>query len=83
MLAVRIWNLGTMVEVRVLRGHSASVEALSYTGNGRLLSGSFDRSVRLWNVYTGEPTCQSMDGHRGYVRCVAPYSDPERNNQKW
>jgi WD40 repeat protein/tetratricopeptide (TPR) repeat protein len=40
---------------RALRGHSAEVEDLRFHPSGtRLLSGARDRSVRLWDVATGQ-----------------------------
>ncbi|CAG8440237.1 13430_t:CDS:2 [Cetraspora pellucida] len=39
--------------VRTLQGHSHSVRALAGVGN-TLVSGSYDCSVRVWNIMTGE-----------------------------
>ena len=49
--------------VAVLRGHSESVDALSYLPDGsRLASGSDDNTVRLWDGATGVPIA-TLEGH--------------------
>ena len=71
---IRLWILGSGMDLAgVLRGHSHSVWSLAVVGGGEaqllLASGSFDRSVRLWDVDAG--TCTAvLDGHTGYVRCL-------------
>lgn len=46
-----------------LQGHTNVVYSVKFSPDGRLLaSGSGDRSVRLWNVETGE-CCQVLNGH--------------------
>ncbi len=51
---LRVWNLTTGREVRVLRGHERSLTALQLISNGkRAVSGSLDQTVRVWNLETG------------------------------
>lgn len=44
------------------------VTCVSYVG-GKLLAGSTDHTVRMWNIATGKAT--TLRGHTGVVRCVA------------
>ena len=47
------WPTGTCL--RILRGHDAYVTSVAMTHDGQfVLSGSWDRTVRLWNITTGE-----------------------------
>ena len=39
-----------------LEGHTATVSALSFTSSGQLVSGSWDGSLRLWDLNTGTST---------------------------
>ncbi|WP_422924552.1 sigma-70 family RNA polymerase sigma factor [Singulisphaera sp. PoT] len=53
---ITLWDLEAGKERAVLRGHSEGISSLSCTADGsRLASGSYDQTVRLWNVASGEP----------------------------
>ncbi len=52
---------------RVLTGHREPVSGLAFFGNGiSLVSGSRDRTLRLWNAATGE-NFATLSNHRGFV----------------
>lgn len=56
--------------LRNLRGHTAPVHTVRWSIDGlRLLSGSDDKTVRLWDVPT-ETVVGTRDGHEDYVRSV-------------
>ncbi|HLJ11571.1 MAG TPA: hypothetical protein VKU82_10295, partial [Planctomycetaceae bacterium] len=51
---VRIWDFNTRQTRDVLKGHTNTVLAVVYSPDGKfLVSGSFDRTARIWNVTTG------------------------------
>lgn len=50
--AIKLWELGTAPEPKTLAGHTGPVTALRFTG-ARLVSGSLDKTVRLWNTTDG------------------------------
>lgn len=67
--AVRIWGASHR-EMALLTGHGARVVAVAANGDGRLVSGSWDNTLRLWDVATGR-TLRAFEGHAGGVLGVA------------
>ncbi len=75
---VRIWDVASGREVRVLRGHDVRfrVRPVAFAPDGRtLVTGAGDRTLRFWDVATGEEReCIRLDGE---VRAVAYSPDGE------
>ncbi|MCA9156539.1 MAG: hypothetical protein KDA38_17230, partial [Planctomycetales bacterium] len=61
---IRIWNFAEQRELHALRGHTGTIHALTAI-NGSLISGSYDTTVRLWNI--GGPII-----HQREARVTAP-----------
>ncbi len=54
-----------------LQGHAAGVWGVALSKDGRLVAGgSFDRTVKLWEVESGR-LVTTLEGHTGGVRSVA------------
>ena len=57
---------------RTLYGHRDDVLSVAYAPSGdRVVSGSLDGAIRLWDPATGLPLGNPLTGHRGAVRVVA------------
>lgn len=57
-------------EVATLTGHSSGVKSVAVSPDGKMIaSGSFDQTVKLWNLQQGEFK-QTLKGHTGTVTSV-------------
>ncbi len=65
-------------EVRRLAGHADGIHCVALSRDSRLaLSGSKDRTLRLWSVEAGEEV-RRLEGHKGVVWSVAFLPDGKR-----
>ncbi|KAG0049189.1 hypothetical protein BGZ83_005992 [Gryganskiella cystojenkinii] len=70
--SITLYNSSTWERIHSpLQGHEDSVFSLAYsTESDKIVSGSFDKTVRLWDVKTGL-TCHVFKGHSKKVNSVA------------
>jgi WD40 repeat protein len=55
-----------------LRGHKNSVASVAFSPDGKTLaSGSWDKTIVLWDIATHQPLGQPLTGHSGIVYSVA------------
>ncbi|CAG7853008.1 WD repeat-containing protein 5B [Serendipita indica DSM 11827] len=64
---------------RTLVGHNGSVNSVAFSpDSSRIVSGSEDRKLRLWDADTGQPLGEPIRGHYGSVNAVAFSPDSSR-----
>jgi dipeptidyl aminopeptidase/acylaminoacyl peptidase len=72
---LRLWDPETGQELRNMRGHISGLTHLAFTpdGNGAL-SGSYDGTVRLWDLHTGKSRVlvPRVDNTTTYALAVSP-----------
>jgi WD40 repeat protein len=77
--AARVWDLATGQELFRLEGHKGSVLGLAWSGDGsRLLTGSADGALILWDAKTGKTSKTIPAAHQGVVYYVALTPDGKK-----
>ncbi|MGZ3632882.1 MAG: WD40 repeat domain-containing protein [Parachlamydiaceae bacterium] len=57
-----------------INGHTGWVHALAPLGDGTLASGSFDYTVKVWDLQSGS-CLQTLEGHTNSARALASLAD--------
>ncbi|MCD4738844.1 MAG: hypothetical protein K8R89_06255 [Anaerolineae bacterium] len=71
----RVPGVLSATQVLTLTGHTAPVKAIAFSPDGKLIvSGSSDKTIRLWDVESGEPEF-TLIGHTSDVTSLAFSSD--------
>ena len=74
-LDVCVFDIETRQQVFSMRGHTDCVWTVAFSPDGsRIVTGSWDMSVRIWDVQTRRQT-HTLDGHKNHVISVAFSSD--------
>ncbi|KAK7426210.1 hypothetical protein QQZ08_007239 [Neonectria magnoliae] len=64
--------------LQTLEGHGGSVNSVVFSADGqRLASGSYDGTVKIWDIATGA-CIQTLEGHSGLVNSVVFSADGQR-----
>ena len=58
----------------ILRGHQSLISCLLKLSDGRVATGSFDDTLRIWNIKNGE--CEHvLRGHIDSIHCIIQLFD--------
>jgi COMPASS component SWD3 len=51
---VNVWNTLTFTSIRKYTGHTGTVNSLDQIDNDTMVSGSYDQTIQIWKISTGE-----------------------------
>ncbi|KAJ1849224.1 ribosome assembly [Coemansia sp. RSA 2708] len=70
---VRVWDVTLRRCLFSLSGHTAAVTCVKWGGDGRIYTGSQDKSIRIWN--TDGTLHKTLSGHAHWVNTLALSTD--------
>lgn len=75
---LRLWELSTGATTRRFVGHNNDVLSVSFSADNRqIVSGSRDRSIKLWNTLGDCKYTITDNGHTEWVSCVRFSPNPQ------
>lgn len=75
---LRLWELSTGTTTRRFNGHTNDVLSVSFSADNRqIVSGSRDRSIKLWNTLGDCKFTITDKGHTEWVSCVRFSPNPQ------
>ena len=88
---IRVWDVKRRALDVVIRGHTSTVSSLAALPDGRLLSGSGDRTLKVWDERVlsvrggaAADTCAAtLVGHTGWVTALAVLPDRRVVSGSW
>ena len=70
---VKVFDTQSKAILRTMKRHTGAVRSVCWSADGlNVMSASDDKSVKRWDLSTGEMTWNNNKEHTDYVRCVAP-----------
>jgi len=77
-LTIRIWDLSTTTTqtLKILKGHTGIITQLAVLPHGRLASGAYDHTIKVWVISTGR-CIYTLQGHISDITalCMLPNGD--------
>ena len=75
---LRLWELSTGITTKRFVGHSNDVLSVSFSADNRqIVSGSRDRTIKLWNTLGDCKFTITEKGHTEWVSCVRFSPNPQ------
>jgi guanine nucleotide-binding protein subunit beta-2-like 1 protein len=75
---LRLWELSTGVTTRRFVGHTNDILSVSFSADNRqIVSGSRDRTIKLWNTLGDCKYTITEKGHTEWVSCVRFSPNPQ------
>ena len=67
---IKLFNAITCKQIKILEEHTGWITCLVSLNDGTLVSSSTDRTIKLWNISTGNVIKTLINGHNHWINCL-------------
>ncbi|KAN0041813.1 hypothetical protein ACTFIV_004363 [Dictyostelium citrinum] len=72
---VKLWDIDSNKTELVLNGHKGSVNCLDFLNDYQLITGSSDKSIRMWDIRNPSSAIHNIKSHSSKVKAISIYNN--------
>ena len=59
--------------IKTIRGHNDKIVCVTELANGKIVTGSYDNTIKIWNLNVYNDNCENTINEEGYVLCLLEF----------
>lgn len=72
---VKLWDIDSNKTELVLNGHKGSVNCLNFLNDYQLITGSSDKTIRMWDIRNPSSAIHNIKSHSSKVKAISIYNN--------
>ncbi|KAF8739908.1 WD40 repeat-like protein, partial [Rhizoctonia solani] len=69
---ILVFDRSTSRHLLLLKGHESLVKSIQFSNDGaRIVSGSLDKTIRVWSAQSGQTALEPLEGHTDGINSIA------------
>ncbi|KAF8756927.1 WD40 repeat-like protein, partial [Rhizoctonia solani] len=69
---ILVFDTSTSRHLLLLKGHESLVKSIQFSNDGaRIVSGSLDKTIRVWSAQSGQTALEPLEGHTDGINSIA------------
>ncbi|GAB1521558.1 hypothetical protein RhiTH_004655 [Rhizoctonia solani] len=73
---ILVFDTSTSRHLLLLKGHESLVKSIQFSNDGaRIVSGSLDKTIRVWSAQSGQTALEPLEGHTDGINSISLSAD--------